>query len=137
MALKTQEREIDGVKYRVTQLGAVDGRAVLLRLLKAFGPSAAAMLGDNIAEAVAKLNLSEDDLSYFCQQFGQKTFVVLGDKTPRLDNVFDEHFAGRYRAMILWLGFAVEVNFADFLSDKAAAMLAGIAAAPQSEPAAK
>jgi hypothetical protein len=117
MALKTEEREIGGLKYRVTQLGAKAGRAALLRIMKTVGPAAAMLQGDDLAGALGKFfeNLSEVDLDYFCALFGEKSFVFQADgKMPRVDQVFDEHFAGRYLDMIEWLIFAGEVNFADF-----------------------
>ena len=84
-----------------------------------------------------KLALSEADLGYFCEKFGSCSFVHLEDgKLPRLDKVFDDHFAGRTGAMVKWLVFAVEVNFADFLDGAKARLgkLSKLGFAPTSSP---
>ena len=48
--------------------------------------------------------------------------VVLEDlKMPRLDGVFDEHFAGRYMEMVQWLAFCVQVNFQGFFKGSSSA----------------
>lgn len=118
--LRAEERDIGGLKYKITQLGAVKGRAVALRLVKAIGPAFASLAGKGkLEEALpglfANLSLDENDLTYFCDAFAEKTFVFTADgKMPRLDNVFDVHFAGKYRDMMGWLIACVEVNYSDF-----------------------
>ena len=37
-----------------------------------------------------------------------------GEAGAPMNKNFDEHFAGRYRAMTKWLAFALKANFADF-----------------------
>ena len=69
----------------------------------------------DLGDLFTRLTLDEEDLTYFCDAFAEKTFVVQPDgKMPRLDNVFDAHFAGHYIDLVQWLAFAVRVNFADF-----------------------
>jgi hypothetical protein len=137
--MRTESKVIGGVEYRVTQLGAIMGRAVFLRLVKAIGPVLASLASKegtlsalvkgggkvdttvDFGEILSHLNLSEDDAKYLCDAFAEKTFVVEApDKMPKLSNVFDEHFAGRYAAMGQWIAFCVKLNYADFFSDSLA-----------------
>ena len=141
MAFKTEEKKIGPCTYKVTQLGAIKGRAAFLRLVKVLGP----MLGGavdqdgkvrdkdfDLGKLFASMTLDEDDLTYFCDLFGERTFVVKPDgKMPRLDNVFDEHFAGQYIDMVQWLAFAVKVNFADFFDVAVSAVPAPASIAAQ------
>jgi hypothetical protein len=136
---KTEERVIGASTYMVSQLGAIAGRAAFLRLVKALGPALGGLVsaggklrGDiDFGDLISRVQLSEGDLSYFCDLFAQKTFVKLEDgKMPRLDNVFDAHFAGKYMDLVQWLAFCVKVNFADFFGD-----LGQSGPAPPSKPA--
>ena len=128
-------KKIGGCEYKVTQLGAIKGRGAFLRLVRCIGPVFAELAGKSgkgakdidIGALFSRLELSEDDLTFFCDTFAEKTFVTLPDgKMPRLDKVFDEHFAGSYSYMVQWLAFAVKVNFADFFD--------GLSSAPASPP---
>ena len=119
---KCESKKIGACEYRVTQLGAVAGRGAFLRLVRALGPMLAGLATAggkvDLGEVFGRLELSEADLTYFCDLFAEKTFVMLPDgKMPRLDKCFDEHFAGSYLFMVQWLAFAVKVNFADFFGD--------------------
>ena len=134
---KKESREIDGLVYDVTQLGGIDARNVLLRLMKSLGPSLGALADSPLSAVFEKLALSEADLGYFCEKFGSCSFVHLEDgKLPMLDKVFDDHFAGRTGAMVKWLVFAVEVNFSDFLDGAKARLgkLSKLGFAPTSSP---
>ncbi len=120
---KTDSKTIGGLEYRVSQLGAVKGRAVFLRIVKLVGPAIASvvkggkidMKNVDLGDLFKRVELTEEDLTFFCDAFAEKTFVVLPDKkAPRLDHVFDAHFAGKYGDMMQWLVFCVSVNFADF-----------------------
>ncbi len=135
---KTETRDIGGLRYQVMQLGAIRGRAVMLRLTKVIGPAIAALMaakpkgeGKGILDVdvaalggiFEKLELTEADLEFFCQAFGEVSFVTLPDgKHPRVVDCFDDHFAGRYGDMLSWLAFSAEVNFGDFLSKASAAI---------------
>ena len=129
-----ETKKIGGCEYKVTQLGAVKGRGAFLRLVKCLGPMLAGLAGKggkvadiDVGALFSRLDLTEDDLTFFCDTFAEKTFVTLPDgKMPRLDKVFDEHFAGSYSYMVQWLAFAVKVNFADFFD--------GLSSAPASPP---
>lgn len=142
---KTETRVIDGVEYRVTQFGALEGRKVLLRLLKAVGPLFAAFaelkgegegkLKDAIPHLDSALNgLKEEDLEYLCDVFARCTEVKLNGKWPNLPDVFDLHFTGKYISMFAWLKFCVEVNFSDFfqLATRKREALSAVAEATES-----
>jgi hypothetical protein len=127
MGLEVKERQIGRATYRVTQLGFKAGRAAMVRLTKLLGPVLSRSLeGANgralsvagLAGGVLELSerLSEQDLTYFCELFGEKTELVLDDgKRPILLPAYQETwFAGQYQELFQWLAFCVEVNYADF-----------------------
>jgi len=121
MARDSEVRNINGLDYKVVQLGAKQGRKVLIRLMKVGGAGLAGLTGEQgLAGVVAGLaaavqNLSEEDFEYFCDTLSPVTEVTLADgKRPQLNNAFDDHFAGDYGTMALWLAFALEVNFSSF-----------------------
>jgi len=112
----TKVHEIDGYRYHVQQLGAKSGRAVLAKLLGILGPAA------DSQEPIARLaeKLTDADLDYLCDVFGKATQVENTDKPGamlRVCDVFDDHFAGRYGAMLRWLWVCLETNYADFLGE--------------------
>jgi hypothetical protein len=85
---------------------------------------AAGKASDDTAEAalvgISKLveSLSDDDVVYFCDIFAKTTMVAkeeTPDKQVLLGDQFDDHFAGRYGAMVKWLWAALETNYASFL----------------------
>jgi len=131
MARPVKERVICGHTYKVTLLGALQGRLMLVRLVKTFGPALAAFLEGvlnakgGLTESLAlgsadairdlALKLTEKDLADISDQLAHFTAVVIShDTEPQLDKILDEHFAGRYDAYMQWLGFALEANFASF-----------------------
>lgn len=127
MGLETKSKTIGRYEYRVTQLGFKRGNATWIRLLKVLGPALGRLLEGGrslgslaIADSLGSLaaNLTEDDLNYFCEVFGESTVVnVSADKQPILIPKLQEtHFAGQYGEMLKWLAFCVEVNYSDFLS---------------------
>jgi hypothetical protein len=129
MLRKTEEREIGGLKYRVAQLGGIKAREVQLRLIQCLGPSVGALVGNDFAGAfVALKSLGVADLAYFCDTFGEVSFVFTEDgKMPRIDKVFDDHFRGRTGDMWKWLLFCLELNYADFLGELRARIVGAIA----------
>jgi hypothetical protein len=121
---KTETVQIDGDEYELTQLGALEGRKILTKLLHLLGPSlqelaAAETLNEKaIAAALAKAleTLDEATLEQLCDAFGKKSTVTVADKKPALTGaIFDQHFAGRYLAMMKWLVASMRLNFLDFL----------------------
>lgn len=131
MAIETKDRRIGATQYRITQLPAKRGRALLVRFIRLLGPGAGAFVGGlgrarsgldgavgvGIADALHDLctRLSEEDLAVVCDEFAEYTVVVVSrDVERRLKDVFDDHFAGRYDEMLAWLRACAEVNFASF-----------------------
>ena len=132
--LEERDKLIGSNRYYVTQLGAGKGRQALSRLVKVLGPvvahivsdakpgAAASALsrvsGDALKGALLELSerISEADINYFCETFGQFSKVDTGDgKRPQMSLEFQNlHFAGKYGEMMQWLAFAAEVNFSDF-----------------------
>lgn len=117
---KTEERVIGDDTLEVTQLGAIKGRAVFVRVLKVIGP---ALTGKDMAGIFAGLN--EEDVTYLCDAFAPMTLVK---GKGQLDKIFDVYFAGRFLEMFQWLAFCIELNFASFF--KGGSALLGAAAVP-------
>ena len=124
MAVQKKTITIDGESYDITQLGAVKGRKIWLRLLKtmsalfkglaaADGLTQEAMLGA-LADVVDGLDEETCEMMY--EAFGPVNLVHEGERRPALTGaIFDQHFAGRPFLMTKWLGENILFNFADFL----------------------
>lgn len=119
--MRKQESDTIGEHtYTVTQLGALQGRVAATRLARIVGP-----LMGSAGDAGAALGrlagaLHEDDVNYFCDLLAPLTTVsggAYGSKAPRLQDIFDAHFAGHYFEMAKWLAFALKVNFGSFFDD--------------------
>jgi microcystin degradation protein MlrC len=113
---ESKNHNIDGYTYAVQQLGAKKGRLVLARVIRIV--SGAAESDDPVAKLGA--SLSDAEVDYLCDTFAATTQVSKeGDpnKAWVLADVFDDHFAGRYGAMVKWLWAALETNYSSFLSD--------------------
>lgn len=125
----TNEREIDGVTYRVQPLAFSAGLPILKRLIDIVAPIAAAALRGGSANGmyanvldVAPQAFTEKDLERFADAFGPRS-QYLNDagqwvtliKNAKVDNR-ETHFTGRYLAFMRWLIFCVEVNFAGFFN---------------------
>lgn len=105
---ETKSFETENFKYKVTQLGAVEGRSALLRAQKI------AVKGVNGLDAMIDA-MSPNDLDYFCSVFSKNTRVnISGDKWPLLSDVFDTHFAADYFEMTQWLAFCLGNDFGKF-----------------------
>lgn len=126
MAIETRARAIDGKQYKVTQLGAVQGRKVFTRLLRIIAPLLAAK-DPSLGLADVAAHITEADLDALCEVFAAKTMIPTtmsnGAEVP-LAGVFDDHFAANYGGMMRWLMFCLEVNFASFFAET------GLSAAP-------
>jgi len=58
------------------------------------------------------------------QAFGDRLHVRVGeDKWPLVSDVYESHFAGRFTEQMQWLGFCLQVNYADFLGGKGLSIL--------------
>ena len=117
--------------YHVTQMGAIQGRDTLARLIAVAGP----MLGDESGKGLA--HLKPEDLQRLSDDFAKLTEVELPDgKRPMLSNIFDAHFVGRYDEMFEWLTHCIRINFSSFFS-KALAKLGVLATGKAATPAEK
>lgn len=135
---------IDGYQYVVRQLGARTGRKIADELFRALLPALIelAASGDDkkgvklesIIEGLtaasarnaieialkalppARVDALIDTLAGLTDIYspGSDEF---GDSGAPLSRQFDDHFAGRYKAMYQWLVFALKVNFADFFTE--------------------
>lgn len=140
--LETKTTRIGVHQYKVTELDAVLGRRVFVRLLKIAGPALAKLEGGldegALASALTDLltRLEPSDFDYFCDTFASVTEVSGGkySKTsPQLDDVFSLHFASNYLDMFAWLAFCLKLNFASFFSG-AAQLLGQLAASRSASP---
>jgi hypothetical protein len=124
--IQTGTREIGGYSYSVSQLGAGEGRRILIKLTKMLGPSlghllaiADGKLDQSIAGALYELssNVSDGDFTDLCRTFGERTEVEIDGKPHKLDLQMQElHFAGAYGDLLKWLGFCLELNYKDFFA---------------------
>ena len=139
-AYETVSKEIGGVRYDVTKLGAKVASRLLLKLMKSVAPvflvaAAAGKKSLDLSRATGAIkDLSEDDFDWVCERFAEKTDVHIGTTSPSLGSagLFDLHFSGRYTEMFEWLEFCVEVNFGPFfgvLKDRIAAKAPGLVGA--------
>jgi len=123
---KTETVTVGSNTFQITQLGALQGRKVFLRLVKVLGPalsaaqaaaSPEAALGALLGQAGA---VSEEDFEYLCDVFSEHTELVAAGKSQRLKEIFDVVFIADYKGMLEWLGASVKVNFASFFDGLAA-----------------
>lgn len=136
MAQEVRELELGGYTYRVTQLGARKAAEVLERLVKLVAPGtrgfadsvavaqtldALAMMGLPAAVATVLDELKVGTTMEVAEIFAPFTNVREDERTdgpgPRLDKVFDQHFAGKLSHLYRWLVFCVEVNYSDFFDE--------------------
>jgi hypothetical protein len=110
MLRKSESKVIGEYTYNVTQLGAVTGSKVFLRVLKVLGP----LVGAKDVGALFD-RLKEEDFTYLCEEFAKMSTVQLEKGAPQLNAIFDVHFAGKYGELIEWLRFCIEVNFGEVL----------------------
>jgi len=109
---KTESKVIGGKTYTCTQLGASQGRAVMVRLARVLGGLSAK---DPIVGLLATLN--DEDIDYVCKAFAPLSTVELSPgKCPSVVDIFEEHFAGDYTSLFAWLAFCVQVNYGPFLA---------------------
>lgn len=126
----TEERRIGENDYRVQQLELNAALALVPIVLRCAGPTLAALIegsksvsdvvdgeGAVVATAVREFarSLSSEDLITLSDALakGSKVCNAQGVWLP-LDSVAKSHFPPRYQEWMLWLLFAVEVNFASF-----------------------
>lgn len=123
---KEQEQSINGIKFKVTQLGFADGIELLTMLGRIIGPaisdskkaaSPAAMIGDIIGR------LSFAEIFSITEKLAKSTRIEREPgRWPVLEPEVD--LAGRYDLATRWLAFALEVNYGDFFGE--GALLSGV-----------
>jgi CYTH domain-containing protein len=140
--LQTKTKTIGNHSYTVRQLGASEGRKMLMRLIKVLGPVLSTLLTGEGGKAKVKGwsfletpladigkalltfsdRISEQDLEYLCATLGMATEVHFPDGKTRPLTLEEQelHFAGRYSDMFRWLGFALEANYSDFFGSSSA-----------------
>lgn len=135
MARKNKKITIDGHEYNMTQLGALQGRDLWLKLLQVIAePMQVLANADGLTEATATRaiakalqSLDRETLAEMYQVFGASCEVRVDERWPKLtDVIFDEHFSGRYVSMSKWLLESVVFNFADFLGDISLGKIGGM-----------
>lgn len=126
--LKTQSKLIGNTTYHVTALPSTQARHLFVRLSKMLGPSLATLmqgksfteLKDDISNveigpALSTLcqNLSEKDFDYIVEVLGAHTQIETNGAVLPLTRENQElHFADKFWDIFLWVGFALEVNYA-------------------------
>lgn len=130
MALKTEQRDIQGLAVTTTELPAMRSLKLLTKLGKVFGPLLASLpelkanklSNEAIATAigVALGKLDEADVSTLTRDILASTRVQVDhEKGPRVLDLNSEDrvntvFEGKLDALLLTMAFALEVNFAAF-----------------------
>ena len=131
-----KEKVIGGHRYEVTLLGAKQGRAMLVRLMRSLGPATAGFIegtlhakGDitvslvsGASDAIRELSqcVTEADFAAISDELARFTVVHLdAEHAPKLDAIFEEHFVGRYDVMLQWFAFGLEANFSSFFAGTA------------------
>lgn len=133
---RAQEREIDGIRYKVWPISMKPhGTAALVRLIKLISPVLASVLkadtkaamGAALFEALPN-TLTESDIDYFAKVFGDAAQYLndKGEWAPLVDKVQADHFAGRYFALFQWIAFAAEVNYGNFFVGIRSAVADGV-----------
>lgn len=134
-ALPTVTKEILGVTYEITMLDGIECSDLYFKIIGAAGEAMTkigAIKVDKISELPlqaigAVMSALPPELLRECRTtFAKSTRVVLGEKSPKLSEVFGPHFAGKPAAITMWLYECAKVNFADFLDSSSGlgAMLA-------------
>ena len=154
MRKKEKSPAIDGFEYEVTQLGAIEGKRLLVTLSKIVLPALGAGIKD-APDDLTKLSLSKLKLDLgsalsalvssadvaavdgIVNKLAETTEVYgpgFGDAGAPLMRNFDDHFAGRYESMVKWLGFALRVNYGGFFPEKSQKSEEAAPAAASSSP---
>jgi len=122
---KQQTVNIEGFTYELSQMGAVEGRALVLlflKLLGRFAPLLAKGAGALDADALDAIGtaintVDAKELEPLWDAFSRHAQVRSKDGKTRqvVSEVFDEHFAGEYFAMMKFFIESAKLNFGDFL----------------------
>ncbi len=147
MSTQTDTIELDGNTYQVKQFGAKRADAILARLLIILGPALEKIDSEDEADLFRELtgafaglsrNLKVPDVEWIRDQMLEGTTWVrrgmdqngneIQIPTP-LAQCYDTHFKGRTASRMKLIGFALKVNFSDFLAELDVKSLLGAALA--------
>ncbi len=116
---KEKEKIINGVRFKVNQLGFADGMELLSTIGRLVGPALSdsdkgsnptAMIGDIIGR------LSYPELISITEKLAKSTRIEREPgRWPVLEPEVD--LAGNYDLTLRWLGFALEANYGDFFDE--------------------
>lgn len=120
MPKKTQDMTIGETAYRITQLGAETGDLVVFKVGQAIAGTISE--GASLLSMVQAVRLlSAADFRMTVKSLAESTKVGVKDVNGdgrltfvSLWGLYDDHFAGNYTGLLLWLKAALELNFADF-----------------------
>jgi hypothetical protein len=115
LGIQSQQKELDGIEFEISQLPSTAAKRLFERLVRAVGPSLAQ--SDDAGKALATLfeRLSQKDSEEIEHILLEKALVKVDDKWVPLKGVYELIFAGKITTIYKLLGFALEVNFGDFL----------------------
>ena len=124
--MRHPEREtIGGRVYEVTPLPAGPGVRVMVQLARMFAPALGAAtsltaLATAVRSGFADVadRLDPEQLEALCRTLATYTRVeVTPGKVVGLSEVFDLHFQANYFELLLWLKFALQVNFGPLVDE--------------------
>lgn len=124
MPLETKETIIDGRRYAVTQLPAFQALDLLEQLTTLAGPALGALAKNGVS---GQVDFEAGAVRLFAGLGGGKlkaitlallstTTVDIGDRSPKMLDVFDLEYAGKLSVVFRVLAFAMGVQFADFFA---------------------
>lgn len=138
MQLKQAKFQIGNYTYEATQLGAITGRKLWLRLAKTLGHLLPLLVGskvsisgllsgegelpDGILDKVPEFleKLKEEDLELFWSAYCERLWVLgPGGRTQVTEEFFDVHFSGDYVSMMRLFLELTKFNFGGFLAGSA------------------
>jgi len=135
--LRTETRDIEGIEITTTQLPPLRALALMPRLGKVIAPMLAldgVSMDSDVRELVPALvqmldTLSGDEATALTRALLASTTALLDGKMVQLnrDETLTMVFAGRLKAMVLAVAFAVGVNYGEFFAK-------GPAASPATSP---
>lgn len=142
LELPTKTVTVRGTRYEIRALDGIKAYALYLRIMKTACNGAERLAGIMAASsgqdalisflAASLASLSLDDAEQVRAQFAECTLVeVEPGKMLPLKEVFAWHFAGKPKALGLWMFECLQLNFADFLDD---VDLSGLMKPAQSAP---
>jgi hypothetical protein len=131
--VKTEEVNVDGFRYRVTQLTGFAGFRMSNRILHLLvdalpavaklvnqGKGLRELLGTTDVEALLPAagsiinKLSADDQESLTRELLEPVVVVLNGKQEPVLDIFDTHFQGRIASVYKLVFAAIRVNFGNF-----------------------